>query len=173
MALALWELEKQKRLKEKLDSGQPLTATETFDARSLEFMGKDIRFEHFLILFALVKLAKTPGGLKVIESLGKEFLKGLFSTLHALGQASAANKVASWANPYLVALVLDRFGFINPNYLLEYKVGLSLISGASIAEGFLDNIQGIFPFSKPEPAEYPQNITFSPSSVQATPTSET
>ena len=161
MALAAYEMWKRKKLDEKIAAGQDLTKAEEYEYHNLEFLGKDVGFTHFVLALGLIKLAKTPGGLKVIESLGKEFLKGLFGTLHALGQASAANKVAAWANPYLVALVLDRFGFINPDYLLEYKVGLSLISGADVAEGFVDSLQGIFPFTRPEPSEYPTSITYS------------
>lgn len=109
----------------------------------------------------VLKIAKLPGGLKVIETLGKEFIKGIFDTMHALGQASAANKVTAWANPYLVSIILERFGFAAKDKMMEFRVGLSVISGAVVAEGFLDTLQGIFPFGKPEPSEFPTNIVYS------------
>jgi len=112
-------------------------------------------------LVAAIKIAQMPGGLKVIESLGKEFIKGVFDTMHALGQASAANKVTAWANPYLVSIVLERFGFIAPEKMFEFRVGLSLASGAVIAEGFTDLIQGILPFSSSEPSEFPTQLVYS------------
>lgn len=153
--------QKAKKLAEKLERGEELTRVEEFEARNLRFGGKTISYEHLLIALVVMKLSKTPQGLDVIKTLGKEFIRGIFDTMHSLGQAAAANKVTSWANPYLVAMVLDRFGFINPAYMLEFKVGLSLIAGATVAESFLDNLQGIFPFSKCEPSEYPSNIVFS------------
>lgn len=122
---------------------------------------EDPLIEKLVMGLILVKLAKVPGGLKVIQTLGKEFLKGIFDTLHALGQASAANQVAAWANPFIVALVLRRFGFIDHLGAAEFKAGISVITGATVAEGFLDTLQGIFPFSSPEPSEFPSSIVYS------------
>lgn len=154
------EMQRRKLLEDKIAKGEA-TPVERYEYGNLKFMGKGIGYEHLLIALVVMKLSKTPQGLDVIKVLGKEFLRGIFDTMHSLGQAAAANKVTSWANPYLVAMVLDRFGFVNPDYMLEFKVGLSLISGATVAESFIDNLQGIFPFSKCEPSEYPTNIVFS------------
>lgn len=117
--------------------------------------------DNMLLMVMVLKLSKTPEGLKVIQALGKEFIKGAFDTLHALGQAAAANKVTSWANPYLVSIVLERFGFVRPENMVEFRAGLSVISGAAVVESVLDSIQGIFPFSNPEQSEYPTHVTFS------------
>lgn len=125
------------------------------------FLTPDSEIRELVLLVALTKLSKTPQGIKVIEVLGREFIKGMFDMLHGGAQASAANKVTSWAYPYLQALVLERFGFINPYKMLEFSVGISVITGAGIAEGFVDSLQGLFPFTKPEPSEYPSNIVYS------------
>ena len=121
----------------------------------------DFSYNQIIMALVVLKIAKMPGGLKIIESLGKEFLKGMFDTLHALGQASAANKVAAWANPYIVGSVLRRFGFLSQFDIVQFRVGLSTIAGATVAEGYLDTIQGFFPFTKPEPSEFPSQIVFS------------
>lgn len=121
----------------------------------------DMAMKELLLVLFMVKLGQTKEGLKVIETLGKEFLRGIFDTLHALGQASAANQVTAWANPFLVSLILERFGFIYRYDMKGFTTGLSVISGAKVVESYLDTIQGLFPFGKPEPSEYPSNIVYS------------
>lgn len=120
------------------------------------------QFDYMPIIAAylVLKLSKTPEGLKVLKALGTEFIKGIFKTLNSLGKASAANKVAAWANPVLISGVLDRFGFLKPGFNNGYHLGVTVISGASIAEGFLDTLQGFFPFSSPEPSDFPSHISF-------------
>lgn len=147
-----------KRLHDKIQDGTA-TRAEVFEYKQIPT--DDFSTNTLIMGLILVKLAKIPGGLKVIQTLGKEFLKGVFDTMHALGQASAANLVAAWANPYLVGLILRRFGFIDHQGSNEFKMGLSIISGAQVAEGFVDTLQGIFPFSSPEPSDFPSSINYS------------
>jgi len=128
---------------------------------SLPPQNNGFSMQQLIILLIAVKLSKTPQGLEVIKALGKEFIKGIFDTMHSMGQAAAANKVAAWANPYLTSLVFERFGFVDSDRMAEFRIGLSVISGAGVAEGFLDTLQGLFPFSKPEPSEYPSELAFS------------
>lgn len=148
---------------QKVDRGDTLTKGENFEYREMLQQQSTLEFslKELLIYGIILKLMKTPEGLEVLKALGKEFIKGMFDTLHALGQASSANKVSSWANPWIVSLVLERFGFIRPEQLGRLQLGLSVITGATVAEGFLDTIQGFFPFSSPEPSEYPTNVVFS------------
>ena len=112
-------------------------------------------------LFILAKLSKTPEGLKVIKDLGKEFIKGLFDTLHALGQASSANYITAWANPIIVASILTRFGFVERKWYNGFAVGISALAGAKVTEGFVDEIARIFPFSARDTPDFPQQIVFS------------
>lgn len=154
------KLSRQKEIVDKLKSGIPLSSIDRYEARNLS-RGTGIGYEHLLIVLVVMKLSKTSQGLDVIKALGKEFIRGIFDMMHSLGQAAAANKVTSWANPYLCAMVLDRVGLVNPDYMLEFKVGLSLISGAVVAEDFVDTLKGILPFTSCEPSEYPTNIVFS------------
>ena len=107
-----------------------------------------------LLFVMLLKLSKTPQGVETLKS----FFKIIGDALDSLGKASAANPITAWANPYLISCVLERFGFVSSGRMVEFRIGLSLISGASIAEGFLDTIQGIMPFSKGEPSEFPSQI---------------
>jgi hypothetical protein len=120
-----------------------------------------IGIKELIVLLIAFKISEKPGGMKLLETLGKEFIKGTFDTLHSLGQASAANSIAAWANPYLISIVLERFGFVPSNKMLEFRVGLSIIAGAATAESIIDTIQGIFPFSSPEKSEFPDNIVYS------------
>lgn len=124
-------------------------------------MDDDVSIDQMFMGLVALKLTKSPEGLKVLQVLGKEFIKGIFDTMHALGQASAANYVTAWANPYLVALILRRFKFIDNLGAAEFKMGLSVITGATVIEGFIDEIARIFPFSSPDPSEFPSSIVYS------------
>lgn len=159
MSVAVYNVQRmrQQQLAKKIEDG---TATQG-DRYEFSLFGEEVGFESLVLALAVLKIAKMEGGMKVLETLGKEFIKGIFDTLHALGQASAANKVTAWANPYIVSSILRRFGFISQFDIVQFRVGLSIIAGAVVAEGFLDTIQGMFPFTKPEPSEFPQQIVFS------------
>lgn len=104
-------------------------------------------FENKNLLFqlALIKLAdnlsKRPGGMKALSDIGKETVKGLFNTMDSLGQASAANHVAAWANPVLISGVLERFGLLPPHFNTGYHAGVTTISGVNLA---LDVVETIF-----------------------------
>lgn len=158
-----WYALRRLELQEKIDKGEELTKPEQYELKQISKIERDsgISTDKLLMAFILVKLSKTPKGLEVIKVLGREFIKGIFDTLHALGQASAANSVSAWANPYIVNNVLDRFGFVNTDASSEFKIGLSVVAGAKIAEGFIDTIQGIFPHTSPEPSEFPSSIVYS------------
>lgn len=136
-------------------NGQPV-----LDADGVVFrpLGGGVGLKELVLLLAVIKVAKMPGGLQVIRELGKSFLKMIGDTLDSLGKASAANPVTAWANPYLVSIVLERFGFVDPIRMAEFRIGLSLISGAQIAEGFVDTIGGIVPFSPHDPSDFPANV---------------
>ena len=120
--------------------------------------GAGVSFRDILLLAIAIKLSKTPQGLKLIEELGKSFLRMIGDALDSLGKASAANPVTAWANPYLISLVLERFGFVSGDRMPEFRIGLSIISGAVVAEDYLNTLQGIMPFSKPELPDFPSQI---------------
>lgn len=134
-------------------NGQPIQNGEVFQA-----LGIDVNFKELLMVLAVIKLAKMPGGLQVIKELGKSFLKMVGDALDSLGKASAANPVTAWANPYLVSIVLERFGFVDSARMAEFRIGLSLISGAKIAEGFVDTLGTIIPFSPHDPSDFPATV---------------
>lgn len=149
---------RQSELAKRIEEGRA-TSAERYEFRTL---GEgDTVYNQLLMALVILKIARMPKGMELLKTLGKELIKGAFDSLHALGQASAGNKVSSWANPYLVSLVLERFGFVARERMLEYRVGLSLISGAEVAEGFVDTIAQIVPWGKPEPSEYPTHLVFS------------
>lgn len=121
-------------------------------------LGLDVGLKEILLFIAVIKVAKMPGGLQLIRELGKSFLKMIGDTLDSLGKASAANPVTAWANPYLVSIVLERFGFVDPIRMAEFRIGLSLISGAQVAEGFVDTLSSIVPFSPHDPSDFPATV---------------
>ena len=128
---------------------------------------EDDSFSKIIIGLFILKLAKMPGGLEVIKTLGKEFLRGMFKTLHYLGQASAANPVAAWANPILISAVLDRFGFLKPGFIANYHLGITMISGIDIAEDVTQAILGALPWNflkGTTPSEFPTSIVYASTS---------
>ena len=102
---------------------------------------KNLIFQLSVIAGGL-KLAKMPDGMKTIQILGKELIGGLFDTLDSLGQASAANALASWANPVLISGVLERFGMLPPQFNRGYHDALSKLAGIDIVTGIIESIFG-------------------------------
>ena len=102
---------------------------------------KNLIFQLSVIAGSL-KLAKMEGGMKTIQVLGKELIGGLFDTLDSLGQASAANALASWANPVLISGVLERFGMLPPMFNHGYHDALSKLAGVDIVTGLIESIFG-------------------------------
>lgn len=119
-----------------------------------------IDYMPIITVMLLLKLSKTKEGLKVLDHLGKEFIRGIFSTLKSLGHASAANYISAWANPILVSGVLDRFGFLKPGFNKNYHLGLTVISGAKVYEEITEIAVGALPWSAlkgPTPSDFPSN----------------
>lgn len=114
----------------------------------------DINPREMLFLMLLLKLSKTPEGVKILQG----FFKMIGDALEALGRASAANPVTAWANPFLISMILEQFGLVSTANMVQFKVGLSLISGAEIAEGFVDTVHGIIPFAAHDPSDFPSQV---------------
>lgn len=140
--------------------GEQLTGTEQKAADS--FFPKVDAYQAIMLL-GLIKLSKTPEGLKVIEKIGTEFTKGIFKTLSFLGQASAANPVAAWANPILISGVLERFGFLPPRFNANYHLGITVISGVEIYSDILSDVADALPWNLMKGApeqQYPTDVKF-------------
>ena len=116
-----------------------------------------------LMFLGIAKLSKTPEGMKVLDHLGTEFMKGTFRTLAFLAQASAANPVAAWANPILISGVLQRFGFLPPKFNTNFHLGITVISGVEIYSDIIKDVADALPWNlfkgAPE-IQYPQSLTF-------------
>jgi len=124
----------------------------------------DFLSEETLILgVVLFKLSKTPEGIKLIGQLGTEYLKGMFKTMSFLAQASAANKIAAWANPILISGVFERFGMLPKGFNTNYHLGITVISGVEMAADFVGDVLDALPwnlFKPPDPKEYPSHIVY-------------
>ena len=113
---------------------------------------KNLIFQALLISGAL-KLAKMKDGMKTLQILGKATIDGLFDCMDSLGQASAANALASWANPVLISGVLERFGMLPPQFNKGYHDGLSKLAGVDIVTGLVESIFG-------KGGAFPEALTF-------------
>lgn len=114
--------------------------------------------ENMLMWVLMIKLSKTPEGLKVLDHMSKGILDALGKGLSAYCRSGSANKVAAWGSGRLLSLLMERFGIITLAQAIDYSIGINIITGAQIAEGYIDTLQGIFPFTKPEPSEYPSEV---------------
>ena len=120
-----------------------------------------ISMDQILIFFAIVKLAKTPEGLKVLRDIAVALIKALDRSSVALAKASVGNPVSAWGNPYLLSILWERFGLVPHDRMAEFRIGLSVVSGIEVAEDAISAIASIFkPFVKPPPSEFPQQIHF-------------
>jgi hypothetical protein len=105
------------------------------------FNNKNLVFQALLIN-GVLKFAKMEGGMKTLQVLGKETIKGLFDMLDSLGQASAANHVASWANPVLISGVLERFGLLPPAFNNGFHKGITVTAGVDLVSGIVEALIG-------------------------------
>lgn len=124
-------------------------------------LGFQMTTNNIILAMLALKVAGMPGGMQTIRAVAVQFLKGLFSTLHAGMQASAANKVAAWANPMVLSAVLYRIGLVPKSFIPKFQAGISIIAGAEVATNIMGAIAGFIPFTKPADATYPDQITFS------------
>lgn len=116
--------------------------------------------DQIVVAVAVSRLARTPGGMQVI----RESAKGVFHTLHALAQASGANRLAAWANPILISAVFERMGLLHPRFNSHFHLSISLLAGVELTKDFVDMIAGALPWNlldKPDPSDYPSSIVFS------------
>lgn len=121
-----------------------------------------IGMKEIVLLLFFLKLSKTPEGLKVIRDWGIQALKTLGDSMDALGKASAANPITAWANPYLLSIIYERFGIVPSERMAEFRIGLSIISGAEVGEDIIKALSG-FRFisigeSRKVAEEFPQDL---------------
>ena len=120
---------------------------------------EDFTIKDAMLLALYSRLAKTPQGMKVLQ----EMIKGVFDTTQALAQASATNPIVAWANPVLISEVFNRFGLVNPYFIPNYHLGITVISGVTITEDFVDTVLGALPWAglkAPEEAPFPSTIVY-------------
>lgn len=113
---------------------------------------KNLVFQLSLIA-GMLKLAKMPGGMRTIQVLGKAVIDGLFETTDSLGQASAANYIAAWANPVLISGIFERFGLLPPRFNEGYHDGISKLTGIQAASSIIDVLFG-------KDGAFPSTLTF-------------
>lgn len=113
---------------------------------------KNIIFQA-LVIKGLLNFAKMKGGMKTIQVLGKSIIDGLFNTTDSLGQASAANYIAAWANPVLISALFERFGLLPPHFNRGYHDGISKLTGIQAATSIIDQLFG-------KDGAFPTTLTF-------------
>ena len=120
--------------------------------------------QELVLLLIAVKLSKTPEGLKVLRDVAIQGIKTMGDTMEAIAKASVGNPVSAWANPYLLSIIFEKFGIVDSERMAEFRIGLSLISGAEVAEDVVKALSGFRMFSlgesRHQAEEFPTTIDF-------------
>lgn len=127
-----------------------------------------ITTKQLLIAVILKRIAEKPEGMKALERVSAEAVRGYFQTCVALAKASAANPISAWANPYLLSTMLERFGLVKSGRMVEFRIGISLQAGMQIATDILSKLTKWIPFSPAAPTEFPQQLDLSDSNTYTT-----
>ncbi len=133
--------------------------------------GLGVDLQDMALVMMVVKLTQTPGGMKLLQTLGKSFIDGVFKTLGYLAQATAANRISAWGGNILISQVLARFRFVRQDMIPNYHLGLTLIAGAGVTQDFVSAVAQALPWnmlSKPPDANFPDQITFAAESPAST-----
>jgi len=113
-----------------------------------------------LFLIALLKLSKTPEGLKIINNLGGKFIDGLFAAQKSMNATCAGSDITAWGAPVIMSALYERFGLVSPGFNAQFHMGLSLISGGEFIEDITSAIAGMFRFSGAARSENIQHIAY-------------
>lgn len=114
--------------------------------------------ENMLMWLFMIKLSKTPEGMKILGDMAKGLIDAFGKSLNAYCKAGVGNPIAAWGSGRLLSQMMERFGIITLAQAIDFSIGINIITGANVAEGYLDTIQGLFPFTSPEPSEYPSEV---------------
>lgn len=144
-------------LKKKVVDGKEVTVEEGFPLTHSLFNISNLN-ENMLMWLFLLNLTKSPEGMKILGDMAKGLIDAFGKSLNAYCRAGTGNRVAAWGSGRLLSLLMERFGVITQMQATDFSIGINIITGASVAEGFIDTLQGIFPFTSPEPSEYPTTV---------------
>lgn len=114
--------------------------------------------ENMLMWLFMIKLSKTPEGMKILGDISKGLIDAFGKGLNSYCKAGVGNPIAAWGSGRLLSQLMERFGIITLAQAIDFSVGINIITGANVVEGYLDTVQGLFPFSSPEPSEYPSEV---------------
>lgn len=145
-------------------AGESATPKETKIIYESKFMDEDIfGFSYREIILGVIawKVAQTPQGLKALRDIAVALINQVGATTTALAKASVGNPISAWANPYLLSIIYEQFGIVPHERMAEFRLGLSLVSGAEIAEDIAVSIAGFLGvLGKAPPSEFPTHIDF-------------
>lgn len=93
--------------------------------------------ENLIFWLILVKMSKTPQGMKQVGQILLEMVKGSFSALETYCRAGAANEIAAWASGTLLSKFMERTGMISRGQAIDFVNGLNLLTGIGTVTGVL------------------------------------
>lgn len=125
--------------------------------------------QNVILLAIVARLSKTPEGLKVLRDIAVQGIKTMGDSMEALAKASVGNPVSAWANPYLLSILWEKWGIVGHERMAEFRIGLSVISGADVATDVLESLTTFLPFSGEKPSDFPSQIHFGDKTYEITP----
>lgn len=92
--------------------------------------------ENALMWLLMLKLSKTPQGMRIVEKFLTKLVDAMADGLDAYCRAGSANRISAWGSGRLLSLFMERFGFITQSQAGGFDIGLTLLTGAEIVEEF-------------------------------------
>ena len=86
------------------------------------------------VLFWLTMLMLGKKDPKAVEHILVTMFSGVSKALEAYCKAGVANRITAWGSGRLLSLYMERLGMITQPQAFSFSDGLTLLSGASIAE---------------------------------------
>jgi len=99
------------------------------------------QLEQLVLLLGIVKLSKSPEGLKVLQAVAVQYLKTLGTTLEALETSSSSNWLTAIVNQKLSLRVMRRLGLITATEAANLEADYNYIFHITIAkEGIVEGL---------------------------------
>ena len=108
-------------------------------------------------LFWLTLLLLGKNNPKSVEKILVTLFESMGKALSHYCSSAAANRITAWGSGRLLSLYMERFGLLTQPQTVAFSDGLTILAGASVAEGFVGLV---LPWKFDKDTQYPDTITY-------------
>ena len=102
------------------------------------------KLEGYLLVVVIAKLLKTPGGLRVLNNWGVEYLKAVQAIISGISTSSSANIVNCIVNQYVAVRIYQRMGLMSAHDAVQTAAWCDHVMAEMIKAGyFKEAINGL------------------------------